>query len=83
MMDTFKIRAPKKRQRGVAIITAMLLIAMGTITMVAIGSRQQLDMHRERNEGIIQQARAFGVSGERFAAALLYRDVQCSGPAFS
>jgi type II secretory pathway component PulK len=54
----------------------MLLIALGTITMVAVTSRQQLDMHRERNEGIIQQARAFGVSGERFAAALLYRDVQ-------
>jgi len=67
---------PRRRQSGVAIITAMLLIAMGTITMVAIGSRQQLDMHRERNEGIIQQARAFGVSGERFAAALLYRDVK-------
>jgi len=31
-------------------------------------------MHRERNEGIIQQARAFGVSGERFAAAILFRD---------
>ena len=60
-----------QRQRGVAIITAILLIAMGTITMVAISSRQQLDMHRERNEGLIQQARAFGVSGERFAAALL------------
>jgi len=63
-----------QRQTGVAIITAMLLIAMGTITMVAVTSRQQLDMHRERNEGVIQQARAFGVSGERFAAALLYRD---------
>jgi general secretion pathway protein K len=64
------------RQRGVAIITAMLLIALGTITMVAISSRQQLDMQRERNEGLILQARSFGVSGERFAAALLYRDVQ-------
>lgn len=63
-----------KHQRGVAIITAMLVIALGTITMVAISSTQQLDMQRERNEGIIQQARAFGVSGERFAAALLYRD---------
>lgn len=65
-----------KPQRGVAIITAMLVIALGSITMVAISSRQQLDMQRERNEGIIQQARAFGVSGERFAAALLYRDRQ-------
>ncbi|MGQ7846524.1 type II secretion system minor pseudopilin GspK [Granulosicoccus sp. 3-233] len=65
-----------RRQQGVAIITAMLLIALGTITIVSITNRQQLDMQRERNEGIILQARAIGVSGERFAAALLYRDVQ-------
>ncbi len=63
-------------QSGVAIITAVLVIALGTITMVAINSSQALDMQRERNEGLIQQARAFGISGERFAAALLYRDVQ-------
>jgi len=74
-MNTQRIKhARSGKQGGVAIITAMLLIALGTITMVAVTSRQQLDMQRERNEGIIQQARAFGVSGERFAAALLYRD---------
>lgn len=71
-----RYRPSNKRESGVAIITAMLVIALGTITMVAINSSQQLDMQRERNEGLIQQARAFGVSGERFAAALLYRDVQ-------
>ena len=63
-------------QRGVAIIMAMLVVALGTITMVAITSRQQLDLQRERNEALIQQARSLGVSGERFAAALLYRDRQ-------
>lgn len=74
-MNTLRIKYTQARkQRGVAIITAMLLISLGTITMVAVTSRQHLDMHRERNEGIIQQARAFGISGERFAAALLYRD---------
>ncbi len=76
MNNLRKKTPPAKQQQGVAIITAILLIALGTITMVAINSRQQLDMHRERNEGIIQQARALGVSGERFAAALLYRDFQ-------
>lgn len=64
------------REKGVAIIMAMLVIALGTITMVSIASRQQLDTQRERNEGLIQQARNFGISGERFAAALLFRDVQ-------
>ena len=65
-----------KRERGVAIIAAMLVVALGTITMVSINASQQLDMQRERNEALIQQARTLGVSGERFAAALLYRDVQ-------
>ncbi|MFK7995201.1 MAG: type II secretion system minor pseudopilin GspK [Granulosicoccus sp.] len=69
---------PEGRQRGVAIITAMLVIALGTISMVAITSSQQLDMQRERNEGLIQQARALGSSGERFAAALLFRDFQAA-----
>lgn len=63
-------------QQGVAIITALLVIALGTITMVAITTSQQMDMQRERNEGLIQQARSVGISGERFASALLYRDVQ-------
>lgn len=67
---------PMVRQQGVAIITAILVIALGSISIVSITASQQLDMQRERNEGLIQQARAFGVSGERFAAALLYRDVQ-------
>ena len=70
------IRAPMDGQRGVAIITAILVIALGTISMVAITASQQLDMQRERNEGLIQQARSLGYSGERFASAILYRDVQ-------
>jgi len=70
------LTASPHRQSGVAIIMAMLVIALGTITMVSIASRQQLDTQRERNEGLIQQARNFGISGERFAAALLFRDVQ-------
>ena len=73
---SYRRRNAPDRQRGVAIITAMLVVALGSITMVAISASQQLDMQRERNEGLIQQARTLGISGERFAAALLYRDVQ-------
>ena len=70
------MRQSLDKQRGVAIITAILVIALGTVTMVAITSSQQFDLQRERNEGLIQQARTLGISGERFAAAILYRDVQ-------
>lgn len=61
-------------QKGVAIITALLVVALGTITVVAITKRQQLDLHREQNEAIIQNARSFANSGERFASALLFMD---------
>jgi len=66
------------RQNGVAVITAMMVIALGTITVVAIASRQQLDLQRERNEATIQTARSFATSGERFAAALLFRDKEAA-----
>ncbi len=61
-------------QKGVAIITALLIVALGTIAVVAIASRQQLDLHREQNEALIQDARSFSNAGERFAAALLFMD---------
>jgi len=61
-------------QKGVAIITSMLVVALGTITVVAMISRQQLDMTREQNEALIQNARSFATSGEHFAAALLFLD---------
>ena len=68
-------RAPRA-ERGLAILTAMLVIALGSITMVAIVSSQRFALEREKNEGAIALARDLAVSGERFAAALLYRDRQ-------
>ncbi len=68
--------SPKDRQHGIAIITVMLVIALSTITIASMVSRQQLDIHRETNEAFLQQARSLAISGERFAAAVLYRDVQ-------
>ena len=70
------VHRPERRQRGIAIVTAMLVVALGTITMVSIASRQQLVLQRERNEAAIGLARDLAISGERFAAALLYRDRQ-------
>lgn len=64
----------RSSQKGVAIITALLVVALGTITVVAITKRQQLDVHREQNEAIIQNARSFANSGEKFATALLFLD---------
>lgn len=64
----------RQQQSGIAVVTAMLIVVLGSITMVAIASRQQLVLQRERNEAAVVLARDLAVSGERFAAALLFRD---------
>jgi len=68
----------KKHQSGVAIITALLVVALGTITIVSIVSRQQFSLLQEQNEGAIQHARALAASGERFGAAVLFRDFEAA-----
>jgi len=65
-----------RHQSGVAIITALLVVALGTITIVSIIARQQYSLLREQNEGVMQQARSLAISGERFGAAVLFRDVE-------
>lgn len=71
-----KPRAARRylRQRGVAVVTVMLVIALGTITVTSMIVRQQRDFRREQNQAFVQQASALAVSGERFAAAVLFRD---------
>lgn len=74
--DILTRQRPDTRQAGVAIITALLCVALGTITIVSIVSRQQFSLLQEQNEGAIQHARALAASGERFGAAILFRDFE-------
>lgn len=74
-MDIGRQLKYRHKQRGIAIITVLLVIALATITIASMVSRQQLDIFREQNQAFIQQARSLAVSGERFAAAMLFRDV--------
>lgn len=64
----------RRRQRGVAIITVLLMVALATITVVSMSSRQRLDIRRAMNQQALQQARALALGGEKFAAATLLRD---------
>jgi len=66
----------RTRSQGIAIITVLLVIALATITIASMVGRQQLDLRRERNEAYIQQARSLAISGEKFATAVLFRDVE-------
>lgn len=64
----------KRRQQGVAILTVLLMVALATITVVSMSTRQRLDIRRAVNQTALQQARALALGGEKFAAANLMRD---------
>jgi len=69
-------RATHRWQGGIAVITVLLVIALATIIIASMTGRQQLLIQREKNESFVQQARSLAISGERFAAAVLFRDFE-------
>lgn len=63
-------------QRGVALLTVLLVTALVTVLAVAMVSRQQIDIRRTAN--IIEADRAYWLAkgGETWAVKLLTRDLQ-------
>ena len=62
------------RQKGVALITALLIVALVSVTAVAMTSRQQLDIRRTANILQGDQAYVFALGGEAFAKQVLKKD---------
>ncbi len=64
------------RQRGVALITALLIVALTTIMAVSLASRQYMDVRRTGNIMLADQAYLYALALESFATQLLkaYRD---------
>jgi general secretion pathway protein K len=63
-----------RRQRGVALITALLVVALATAAAVAMVSRQQLDIRRSSNLLAADQALLYAEGAEDWAAQMLRRD---------
>lgn len=63
-------------QAGVALITALLIVSLATITAVSMASRQQLEIRRTANLLFADQAYLFAVGGEKWAESLLIRDLR-------
>lgn len=61
-------------QHGVALITALLIVALATIAAVAVASRQQFDIRRSANLINRDQAYEYGLGVESWAVQLLVRD---------
>jgi len=64
----------EKRRRGVALITVLLIVALATITAVAMTSRQQFDIRRTANLLNSDQAYLYALGGEDWAKQILWRD---------
>ena len=64
----------RSKQRGVALITALLVVALATVAAVAMASRQQLDVRRTANLLDGDQAYAYAQAVEGWARMILNRD---------
>ena len=67
-------RSPHRRQRGVALITVLLLVAIATIAVVEIAGRQQFDLRRAEVRNGLEQARLIAVGAESVAIWTLSED---------
>ncbi len=62
------------KQRGVALVTALLVVAIATVAAVAMASRQQLDIRRTGSLLHAEQAWAYVLGAENWAIVVLRRD---------
>ena len=65
----------RQRQRGVVLVTVILIIAMVTVAAVALAARQQVDIRRSANVLNRDQAYAFALGAESWARLILTRDL--------
>ncbi|MBE9562716.1 MAG: type II secretion system minor pseudopilin GspK [Proteobacteria bacterium] len=61
-------------ESGVALITVMLIVALATITAVAMTTRQQIDIYRTANLINGEQAYLYALGGESWIKRILLRD---------
>jgi general secretion pathway protein K len=64
-----------RRQRGVALITVLLVVALVTVICAALLLRQQLAIRSTGNQLLVRQAQYYAEGGELLAKALLRRDL--------
>lgn len=61
-------------QRGVALVTALLVVSLATVAAVAMATRLQVDLRRTANLLHGEQAYAYAVAAESWARVILRRD---------
>lgn len=69
----------RARQRGVALITAVLIVALATMLAASVSFNGYLDQRRSANAFAMDQGYEVALGGEAWAADSLRRDKQQSG----
>ena len=64
------------RQRGVALITALLVVSLATVAAVAMATRQHVDVRRTGNLLHGEQAYAYALAAESWALVIIDRDLE-------
>jgi general secretion pathway protein K len=67
------------KQRGVALITVLLVVAIATVVTAGMIARQQLSIRSSSNQLSARQAWHYALGGEALAQALLARDLKQTG----
>ena len=75
---TYDARRHRGRQRGVALITAVLMVALATMLAVDVGFRGFLDQRRSGTLLAMDQALQVALGAEAWAADFLKKDLQDS-----
>ena len=65
-----------RRERGVALITVLLVVAIVTVVSAAMVARQQLSIRASSNQMQARQAWHYALGGEALAQAILARDLR-------
>ncbi|MEM7208136.1 MAG: type II secretion system minor pseudopilin GspK [Pseudomonadota bacterium] len=73
-MSRHLISSTARAQRGVAIITVMLMITLAVIAVTAMMTEQRLEIYRAGNRLVGIQAKEMAVIGERVALQFLHVD---------
>lgn len=68
-----------KEQRGVALVTVMLVVSLVTVICTGLIVRQQLAIRASGNQLTGQQARQYALGGEALGMAVLVRDFKAPG----
>ncbi|HEX5842735.1 MAG TPA: type II secretion system minor pseudopilin GspK [Pseudomonas sp.] len=68
------------RQRGMALITVLLVVAVVTVVSAGIIARQQLSIRSSANQLHVRQALHYALGGEILAKAILQRDLRQGDP---